>query len=77
MLIPEEERININQILSHSWCKKNKFSFGDLSFNISIFNKYKYSILFKKMILTYISSRIDIIEINISTYIILLDSINS
>ena len=64
MLLPEGQRMNINQMLSHSWCQKNKISFGDLSFNISIFNKYKYSILFKKMILTYISSRINIIEIN-------------
>ena len=65
MLLPADKRINIDQILSHNWCQKvNKHIFRDLSFNISLFSKYKYSLLLKKIILTYISSRIDMSDIN-------------
>jgi calcium-dependent protein kinase len=65
MLQPEDKRIKLNQIFSHPWCQKtNKNILSNLSFNISMFNKYKYTLLLKKIILTYISSRIDFVDIN-------------
>ena len=65
MLLPEGERINITNILSHPWINKlKKISLKDLSFNISIFNKYKYSILLKRIVLTYIASRTNNLKIN-------------
>ena len=65
MLLPEGKRISISEILSHPWINKiQKISLKDLSFNISIFNKYKYSILFKRIVLTYIASRTNDLKIN-------------
>ena len=65
MLLPEGKRISIEDILSHPWINKlKKVSLKDFSFNISIFKKYKYFILFKRIVLTYIASRVNDLKIN-------------
>ena len=65
MLLPEGKRISIEDILSHPWINKlKKLSLKDFSFNISIFKKYKYFILFKRIVLTYIASRVNDLKIN-------------
>ena len=65
MLLPEGKRINITDILSHPWISiLKKISLKDLSFNISKFKKYKYSILLKRIVLTYIASRINDLKVD-------------
>ena len=69
MLIPENIRYDINQVISHPWFKKNANT--NESNNISLdYNKlinYHKNNFFKKMVLYYISSKLDdnhLMEIN-------------
>ena len=69
MLIPENIRYDINQVISHPWFKKNENT--NESNNISLdYNKlinYHKNNFFKKMVLYYISSKLDdkhLMEIN-------------
>ena len=69
MLVPENIRYDINQVISHPWFKKNANT--NESHNISLdYNKlinYHKNNFFKKMVLCYISSKLDdnhLMEIN-------------
>ena len=68
MLVPENRRYNASEVLAHSWFRimnDNNKIFTNLNFfNISFLKSYKKTNTFKKVILTYIASRINENEIN-------------
>ena len=68
MLIPEKERLNASQVLSHPWfnlIKNNEIPLERLNFtNTNFFKEYKESNQFKKIVLIFIASKLQEDEIN-------------
>ena len=71
MLVPENIRYNASEVLAHPWFKivdeNNNKNFINLSFDLSFLISYKKMNIFKKIILTFIASRLnenDIIDLN-------------
>ena len=68
MLVPENARYNASEVLAHSWFRimndNNKIFVNLNFFNLSFLKSYKKTNTFKKIILTYIASRINENDIN-------------
>ena len=65
ILVPEDERISANDILKHDWFKKVEvIERKNLNFDIEKFNNYVQMNKLKKMVFTFITSRLDDIELN-------------
>lgn len=69
MLVPENIRYSISQVISHPWFKKNANinDANDTFLDFKILKNYHKNNFFKKMILYYISSKLDdmhLMEIN-------------
>ena len=66
MLVPQDIRYNASEVLAHPWFKivqeeKNNIN---LNFDLSFLNLYKKTNTFKKIILTFIASRLNENDIN-------------
>ena len=68
MLVPENTRYNASEVLSHPWLRiinDNNKTFRNLNFiNLSFLKSYKKTNTFKKIILTFIASRLNENDIN-------------
>ena len=69
MLVPENIRYDINQVISHPWFKKNanENESNNITLDYNNLINYHKNNFFKKMVLYYISSRLDdkhMMEIN-------------
>jgi calcium-dependent protein kinase len=68
MLVPENTRYNAREVLSHPWFRiinDNNKTFRNLNFiNLSFLKSYKKTNTFKKIILTFIASRLNENDIN-------------
>jgi calcium-dependent protein kinase len=69
MLVPENIRFDINQVISHPWFKKNASTdeSNNIAFDYNNLINYHKNNFFKKMVLYYISSKLDdkhLMEIN-------------
>ena len=69
MLVPENIRYDINQVISHPWFKKNANTTetNNVSLDYNMLINYHKNNFFKKMVLFYISSKLDdkhLMEIN-------------
>jgi calcium-dependent protein kinase len=68
MLVPENIRYNASEVLAHPWFKivdeNNNKNSVNLSFDLSFLISYKKTNTFKKIILTFIASRLNENDIN-------------
>ena len=68
MLVPENRRYNASEVLAHPWFRiinDNNKTFINLNFfNLSFLKSYKKTNTFKKIILTFIASRLNENDIN-------------
>ena len=68
MLVPENIRYNASEVLAHPWLKivdeNNNKNSVNLSFDLSFLISYKKTNTFKKIILTFIASRLNENDIN-------------
>ena len=65
ILVPEDQRISADDILNHEWFKKVEvIERKNLNFDIEKFNNYVQMNKLKKMVFTFITSRLDDIELN-------------
>lgn len=65
MLLPENERYTAKQVLEHPWLNNaQSFSLTKLPFDVEMFQEFYFSCGFRRMVLTFIASKLSDNDIN-------------